>query len=761
MDDDTRTPFSGRLLTVVALGTIAAATAIGFSRVFTDGTVGTLVAAAWLATGIGITFERRGLALATLAAGGVLLLSIGWLVFPGTLWFGSPTPDTLRAIGTALSEVGPQAREQISPTTPSPALLLASLTAVYAASFSAHALAVRAASPALALAPSVALLAFADSALRGEGSIPTAALFLAGALLLLLADGMRRIREWGPLRTRRGSGLKSRGVLLRGAGGAAAMTLTIAVLLPGVLPFYDGGALIDVRSPVSGDPDLNPLVSIGDSLNRSDPISLFRVRSSMPTYWRLLALDEFDGETWRGGDLQAFSGFDYSTGDGITPVGTDATAAPVDQDYEILNDLGFSWIPTAFPPRELTIEDDSFRFDPDLATAVAQRPLEAGDRYQVTSTPSNPTPDELRTDVTLVSPEITNVFTQLPDDLPLEVSALAREWTAGATTTYDKAIAIQERLQSTEFRYDTDVQPRADDQAIVRFLTATKSGFCQQFAGSMAVMLRTLEIPARIAVGFTEGLVIGPDRYEVGTDDAHAWVEVYFPDHGWLAFEPTQSRTNTGAASYLAPSAVACDGPQCQSTTLNPANAGSRGDAQEGAGRKRGQDADPIGVPDPLQATTPAWRRAVIPAAIGIAGVLLLLIVLVPPAKAVRRRVRLRRAADPRARVLATFHVFADRAADLGLERRPGETIDEYSRRLTGPGLQPPASDHPAVLLSNLTERAAYAADPVSGSQAAAAGHAARSAISALRRRQGRLRHLWRAFVPARLAGGRDQVASA
>ena len=719
MDDDTRTTLGGRLLTVVALGTLAAATAIGFSRVFTEGALGTLLAAALLATAVGVALERRGLALATAAAGGVLLLAIGWLVFPATLWFGLPTAATIEAVGTALREVGPQAREQISPTVPSAPLVLASLTAVYAACFSAHALAVRAASPALALAPSVALLAFSDSALRGVGSIPTAALFLIGALLLFLADGVRRIREWGPLRTRHGSGLAGRGLLLRGAGGAAAMTLTVAVLLPGILPFYGGAALVDVRSPVSGDADLNPLVSIGDSLNRSESIALFRVQSSAPLYWRLLALDQFDGETWRGADLQAFSGVEFEAGEGITAAGTDSTAAEITQSYEVMSDLGFSWIPAAFAPKRITIGDDPFRFDPDLATAVAQEPLQAGDRYEVVSAPSTPTPDELRADSAPATAEIENTFTQLPENLPAEVGRLASEWTAGAATPYDKAIAIQERLQSTEFRYDISVEPRADDQAIVRFLTVSKRGFCQQFAGSMAVMLRTLGIPARIAVGFTEGLLIAPDRYEVGTDDAHAWVEVFFPNYGWLAFEPTQSRTNTAAASYLAPAAVACDGPQCETTGRSAANPDTPRGGGAGAGRRRGQDADPIGVPDQVEPLESPWRRVVFPLVAVIVVVLLLGALLVPPAKAIRRRAHLRSTHDPRGQILATFSVFSERAADLGIERKRGETLDEYGRRLTLISTSEPAEASPALQLTGLTAEAAYGANPVSGS----AGH--------------------------------------
>ena len=86
-----------------------------------------------------------------------------------------------------------------------------------------------------------------------------------------------------------------------------------------------------------------------------------------------------------------------------------------------------------------------------------------------------------------------------------EIADIARRWTQGATTPYAKALAIQDRLRSSEFTYDTSVEPRADGQALLEFLTQTKRGFCQQFATAMAVLLRELGYPARVAIGFTQG----------------------------------------------------------------------------------------------------------------------------------------------------------------------------------------------------------------------------------------------------------------
>ena len=77
------------------------------------------------------------------------------------------------------------------------------------------------------------------------------------------------------------------------------------------------------------------------------------------------------------------------------------------------------------------------------------------------------------------------------------------------------------------------------------FLTQTKAGFCQQYATAMAVLVRELGIPARIAVGYQEGTLQDDGTYLVQTKDAHAWVEVFFEGYGWLPFEPTPGAART------------------------------------------------------------------------------------------------------------------------------------------------------------------------------------------------------------------------
>ena len=171
-----------------------------------------------------------------------------------------------------------------------------------------------------------------------------------------------------------------------------------------------------------------------------------------------------------------------------------------------------------------------------------------------------PTPDALREEQIPTSPE-TARYTQLPSDFPPEITQIAQAWTADALTPYDKVIAIQRRFNGvgSEFTYDQTVEPRNDSSALLDFLQNTKKGFCQQFAASMAVMLRSIGIPARVAVGFTAGTFDdATDSLRVTTENAHAWVEVLFPGYGWLTFEPTPGRQDVAAYPYTDPTSTVC-----------------------------------------------------------------------------------------------------------------------------------------------------------------------------------------------------------
>ncbi|OES46397.1 DUF4129 domain-containing transglutaminase family protein [Domibacillus iocasae] len=146
---------------------------------------------------------------------------------------------------------------------------------------------------------------------------------------------------------------------------------------------------------------------------------------------------------------------------------------------------------------------------------------------------------------------IANTYTQLPENVPPEIRELALDITRGHKTWFDKAKAIETYFSSSGFTYEqVDVPvPSEDEDYVAQFLFDTKRGYCDNFSTSMAVLLRTLDIPTRWVKGYTEGTYLETTEaenriYQVTSENAHSWVEVYFPNIGWVPFEPTQGFTN-------------------------------------------------------------------------------------------------------------------------------------------------------------------------------------------------------------------------
>lgn len=154
--------------------------------------------------------------------------------------------------------------------------------------------------------------------------------------------------------------------------------------------------------------------------------------------------------------------------------------------------------------------------------------------------------------------EIINQYTQLPVDLPPSVKELAMKITAEKNSWYEKVKEIESYFKKGDYTYDQrDVAvPEPDEDYVEQFLFDTKKGYCDNFSTSMVVLVRSLGIPARWAKGYTEGEFKGLDEssknriFEVTNNNAHSWVEVYFPGNGWVPFEPTQGFSNNVQFNY-------------------------------------------------------------------------------------------------------------------------------------------------------------------------------------------------------------------
>ena len=127
----------------------------------------------------------------------------------------------------------------------------------------------------------------------------------------------------------------------------------------------------------------------------------------------------------------------------------------------------------------------------------------------------------------------------------LNGEADAGQFTAGTDSRFDAVRALEQWL-ATEREYSLDVQDSGFDDPLVAFLLGEMPGHCEYFATSMVVLARSLDIPSRLVTGYLRGEKNRFSRtYLVRRSDAHAWVEVYFPGHGWVAFDPTPSAGRT------------------------------------------------------------------------------------------------------------------------------------------------------------------------------------------------------------------------
>jgi TgpA N-terminal domain/Transglutaminase-like superfamily len=730
-----------RLLYLLALLAVAVDAAAAFGRVFQgSGTALRLGLAAGVAVLLASLLERRHVLLATLASAAALTVTVGLMLFPKTLWHELPTASTWRAAVHAWARIGDIARTEVAPARPLAPLVLAGITAVWAAAFSSHALAVRARSPFLALLPPAALLAF-PSILLSEGARPLYVLtFLLAVLLLLFADALRRVGQWGPITIWQGRRRLQLGTSgsLRGARWLGVCCVGIAVLIPGILPGYQRPGLIDVHDQAIGaSVSIDPLVYIKPQLLRSEPVNLFSVTASQPTYWRFAALDTFDGQVWNSDNLDVSTGQDVRDGDLASQPAIDTTGVAykvVNQEFHF-QDLSQVLLPAAYDPVSLT-SDTTLRFDPATSMLAAPDRTTTGFSYTVRSKIVTPTKDVLDT-VTSVDSSEARRYLELPP-IPQSIKVLAHRLTDRFPEPYEKVRALQNWFRQ-QFRYDVNAPAGHDVNHMEFFLFHSKAGYCEQFAGTMAVMLRILGIPARVAVGFTPGHST-PEKntYEVTTDDAHAWVEVLFPKYGWLMFEPTPTRRNPATSLFDFPITTPLPSPGGGSPTCPELSRPPFGDACVGSSQQGGQN--PGGrrrLEDPTTSLTGGsgtirhptnWKVRAFQLALLLA---LLILVAIPVFKAARRKVALKRARAPSERVLAAYQVLAGQARDLGLGRGEAETLWEYRTRLKE---RVPGLDGTFDRLTGLAGRAAYSNREISDQQASEALATVRRALRLIRR---------------------------
>jgi transglutaminase-like putative cysteine protease len=504
-----------------------------------------------------------------------------------------------------------------------------------------------------------------------------------------------------------------RGERLRNADGVVVVlaTMVVLTLFVGVVPGAAGSFVSTDGIGSETSTVESSLVYAGDSLAVAGSVELspgvrYTVEAEESAYWRVSTYDRYTGGGWvRTGERRNYRG--------PLPEPPGRTRA-LRQTYTA--ETAIATLPAANKPT--AIRDVPV---PVQVTAAGSfqpaSPLQAGESYEVISERPTAGAAELQAAGTEYPDGIERRYTQLPASTPDRVGERTARLTANADNPYDTARVVERYLENN-YEYSLDVD-RPSGNVADRFLFGMDAGYCTYFATTMVTMLRTQGIPARFAVGYTPGQQVADDEWVVRGYNSHAWVEVYFPEQGWVKFDPTPSTpreraerqrlaaaredgapavdTNDSGDSELdsgtpEPTATPTDDGSAPSPGNDSGSAGPTPGGDETAG---GSGGDGPTVPAvPLPSREQAGFGLVVLAGLAAVG---------RRTGADRRLYRelwLRRLPDgpPEAVVTGAFHRVVHLEERAGRERAPGETARAFLAH----------SDERARRLGELHERARY-----------------------------------------------------
>jgi transglutaminase-like putative cysteine protease len=458
--------------------------------------------------------------------------------------------------------------------------------------------------------------------------------------------------------------------------------------------------------------------------------TVLRVRGSdRAAYWRASTLDVFDGTRWREYLYAVSVGLPRGRlpVDPLLPATANDERRWVRQQVEIAA-LRSNRLPAAGSP--VSLVSSSFPQVAYLGGGVIGygAGLTPGQRYTVWSYAPRPRPQQLAASPPRYPRNVDRYLTLSGAQLPVFGSSshdavvderlgppyhedlvpyravwdVARRVTRSETTPYGVTLALERWFRSRGgFVYDEEPPRPQGAPPLADFVLRTKRGYCQHFAGSMAMMLRLLGIPARVAVGFTSGS-LRDGVWTVTDHEAHAWVEAWFNGWGWLPFDPTPGR-GAFSQTYTVASNSADAVLRLGGRPFVPQGAAPAGPGAIGADEGRGGS---------------VWPLALLGAIVGC-------LVSLGLVKSAQRRWRYR-SGDPRAIASAARAELADRLTDQGVRLPARPTIPDVTRGLRAVGLN-------GTSFALAAARARYG--PAAGAAAAAADtrRELRSLVRALR----------------------------
>lgn len=399
--------------------------------------------------------------------------------------------------------------------------------------------------------------------------MPTGAIVVAGlALLGLLAvdDPYAIVRRYPAPRGNRWTQDRERAVRTYGPcavrwGSLTAVTVVGTLALAAALPHVPGWGSVEAPDVRTGVGQVGENLDLARSLGERSQRKAFSYTITSPAErgpLRTGALYDFDGRNWSPQPSRAAAVDDGSV---LWP-GTFAGALrpPVTIDLRT-EEMRGGTVPVPLDPRTVSRSGATSAYDGMRDVVTTSPDLSQGDEASLTFHPRDLSAEVLRaSSVPRGSGEVPEADADAVDasfDLPetpgaAQVAEIASEIVAGATTDYDRAVALQDHLRNgPQFRYTLEVPDSTSSDAVLDFLEDGR-GYCVQFATAMTAMARSLGMPSRLAVGYLPGRSEG-GRYVVRGRDAHAWPEIYFTGLGWVRFEPTPGTQSGLAPTYTAP----------------------------------------------------------------------------------------------------------------------------------------------------------------------------------------------------------------
>lgn len=320
-----------------------------------------------------------------------------------------------------------------------------------------------------------------------------------------------------------------------------AVLVAVLVITPLALPRMSSSAAPGDGPQLPEDGEGSTALRATDSLDMTGRPDLtdevvFRVTTDRPAFWRGETFDRWDGRRWTRSEPDRSAVVDGV----VEPAADDLGASGPDRFTQRFR-VEATYADVVFgAPSVVSVDAGRVlaqRADGTLTTAGVA--LGRGATYEVTSRRPVLTEEALRAAEGPIPPAIAARYAA-PPTITDRVQEAAVEATADATTTYDRIIALERWMGGrTEYSLDAPLSPEGVD-VVDHFLFESRQGWCEQVASSLVVLARANGIPARLVTGFVPGerdRVTG--AYVVRARDAHAWAEVWFPELGWVPFDPT------------------------------------------------------------------------------------------------------------------------------------------------------------------------------------------------------------------------------